>query len=43
MGKPVLIALIAGKSAYEVENLPNNQILERVMKVLRKVFIYNFL
>jgi hypothetical protein len=39
MGKPVLIALMAGKSAFESEKLEKQIIVERVMNVLSKVII----
>jgi monoamine oxidase len=37
MGKPVLIALIAGQAAFHSETLPESEILQRVMRVLMQV------
>ena len=37
MGKPVLVALIAGKSAHTSEKEEKETIKDRLMKVLRKV------
>ena len=39
MGKPVLVTLMAGKAAYQSETLDKQEIVNRVMAVLRKACI----
>ncbi len=36
MGKPVIVALLAGEAAYLAENVEEEQVVNRVMIALRK-------
>ncbi len=37
MGKPILLALVAGSAAYTHEQLDDKEIIDRAMEKLRKV------
>lgn len=40
MGKPVLVALLAGKAAYNAETLEESIVVDRVLSTLKKVFFF---